>query len=309
MGRITAENKHTGKLYPVDSKAIYRVIYEVVDVLPTENIKTSVIYCVPIIGKENEYDMFLYINGDWVSVGSGSIDLSDYYTKEETADLLSDKMDLAPLNPTAEQIAALPVGQVYGDTANHKGTIKGGQEFYDTEYVDNNYRKTIINSQFRPPCNTQNHQTDYKVGDTWITTTTNSVRLYKLAQTTYSDFNGYTHYWVAETPTLHYISRSASLPTQIVPERVNYGDSHYYYEQPQYSMGDYICRRDSNMQTIALYICVSAKIQQLGTSCVVNYKWEEVSIPYNTYTKTEINTMIGDIGTALDTLNNNLAEV
>ena len=45
-------------------------------------------------------------------------------------------MDLAPLNPTAEQIAALPSGQLYSDVVNHKGIIKGGQEFYDTNYVD-----------------------------------------------------------------------------------------------------------------------------------------------------------------------------
>lgn len=143
MGRIIAENKHTGKLYPVDSKAIYRVIYEVVDVLPTENIKTSVIYCIPIVGKENEYDMFLYIDSNWVSVGSGSIDLSDYYTKEETAELISDKMDLAPLNPTAEQIAAMPDGQPYRVSNAReaylffKGT--GGGKFYNDAYNSKHY--------------------------------------------------------------------------------------------------------------------------------------------------------------------------
>lgn len=220
MGRIIAENKHTGKLYPVDSKAIYRVIYEVVAVLPTENIKTSVIYCVPIIGKENEYDMFLYIDSNWVSVGSGSIDLSDYYTKEEVDDIvadistlsfkivqekpvedietniiylipksgsetgniyeewiyidkewellgatdidLSNYMTLAPLNPTAEEIAALPSGQLYGDTTNHKGVIKGGQEFYDTTYVDENYRKTVVSDKYPQSIN------GFNAGDKWI---------------------------------------------------------------------------------------------------------------------------------------------
>lgn len=167
MGRIIAENKHTGKLYPVDSKAIYRVIYEVVAVLPTENIKTSVIYCVPIIGKENEYDMFLYIDSDWVSIGSGSIDLSDYYTKEETADLISDKMDLAPLNPTAEQIAALSSGQLYSDTANHKGVVKGGQEFYDTNYIDEYYRR-VFESEYLPPNTVVNGDLGLKIGDIWV---------------------------------------------------------------------------------------------------------------------------------------------
>lgn len=206
MGRIVGENKHKGTLYPVDSKAIYRIIYEVVAVLPTENIKTSVIYCVPIIGKDNEYDMFLYIDG-WSKIGSGSIDLSDYYTKEEVDDIvadistlsfkivqekpvedietniiylipksgssagniyeewiyidnkwellgttdidLSNYMTLAPLNPTAEQIAALPAGQLYNDTTNHKGILKtngqypyqNGQEFYDSVYIEQHYKQ------------------------------------------------------------------------------------------------------------------------------------------------------------------------
>ena len=44
-----------------------------------------------------------------------------------------------------------------------------------------------------------------------------------------------------------------------------------------------------------------------------NNKWElmggtDIDLS-NYYTKTEIDSMIGDIGTALDTLNNNLAEV
>lgn len=50
--------------------------------------------------------------------------------------LFNTKMDLAPLNPTAEEIEAMPDSQLYGDTVNHKGTIKGGQSFYDTEYID-----------------------------------------------------------------------------------------------------------------------------------------------------------------------------
>ncbi len=46
------------------------------------------------------------------------------------------KMSCAPLNPTAAQIDAMSAGQLYGDTVNHKGTIKGGQSFYDTTYID-----------------------------------------------------------------------------------------------------------------------------------------------------------------------------
>lgn len=49
---------------------------------------------------------------------------------------LEAKMDLAPINPTAEKINAMAAGQFYGDTVNHKGVIKGGQSFYDTTYID-----------------------------------------------------------------------------------------------------------------------------------------------------------------------------
>ncbi len=63
---------------------------------------------------------------DWLKI-STEIDISD---------LKTEKMSHAPINPTAEQIAAMSTGQLYGDTVNHKGTIKGGQSFYDTEYID-----------------------------------------------------------------------------------------------------------------------------------------------------------------------------
>ena len=69
---------------------------------------------------------------NWREEG-GSIDA---YTKAETNALLVDKMDLAPLNPTAQEIEDMPDGQLYGDENSHKGIIKGGQSFYDTTYID-----------------------------------------------------------------------------------------------------------------------------------------------------------------------------
>lgn len=52
----------------------------------------------------------------------------DAYTKAETNALLADKMDLAPLNPTAEEITAMPSGQIYDETDDKVVTIKGGTE-------------------------------------------------------------------------------------------------------------------------------------------------------------------------------------
>lgn len=57
--------------------------FQVVNVLPTENISTSTIYLVPSTtpGEENIYDEYIYVNGDWEHIGSTSVDLSDYVTK------------------------------------------------------------------------------------------------------------------------------------------------------------------------------------------------------------------------------------
>lgn len=56
-----------------------------VDVLPTEDIKTNVIYAVPSDNpKEKDVRIeYVYINNDWEILGTTKIDLSNYYTKEE----------------------------------------------------------------------------------------------------------------------------------------------------------------------------------------------------------------------------------
>ena len=58
---------------------------EAVDVLPTEDIKTNVIYAVPSDNpKEKDVRIeYVYINNDWEILGTTKIDLSNYYTKEE----------------------------------------------------------------------------------------------------------------------------------------------------------------------------------------------------------------------------------
>ncbi len=98
--------------------------------------------------------------------------LNNYYTRTQVNSLISTKMDLAPINPTAEQIAALPVGQLYGDTVNHKGNIKGGQEFYDTEYIDlelsNRPKKTILGTGSPIPVYIKLGNTMPKKGDIFI---------------------------------------------------------------------------------------------------------------------------------------------
>lgn len=344
MGIIVAENKHKGTLYPVDSKAIYRVIYEVVAVLPTDNIKTSVIYCLPIIGKDNEYDMYFYIDG-WAKIGSGSIDLSDYYTKEEvdgivsdistlsfkivqekpiedidtnviylipksgsetgniyeewiyidnkwellgTTDIdLSNYMTLAPLNPTAAQIEVMPYGQLYGDTANHKGNIKGGQSFYDTEYIDENYRKIIINNTRRPPYRVANGSY-VKPGDIWIYYDTVCI-LYSINYDRYS--SGYICNWI---PIHNQTSNVPALPSASgTLEIANYAEPSVSGRErayPRYLTGDSISVGDT-VYRVSLSINDSANRY--------TYTFTRIPSADDTYTKTEINSMIGDIETLL----------
>lgn len=57
--------------------------FQVVEELPTENISTSTIYLISagLVGEDNNYDEYIYVNGNWELIGSTSIDLSDYVTK------------------------------------------------------------------------------------------------------------------------------------------------------------------------------------------------------------------------------------
>lgn len=99
----------------------------------------------------------------------------DAYTKAETNELLADKMDLAPFNPTAQEIEAMPSGQLYSDTVNHKGVLKGNagygldQEFFDSEYMKQNYRR-IHQSRYTNPIavNYSDVPYLYQVGDIWV---------------------------------------------------------------------------------------------------------------------------------------------
>lgn len=67
--------------------------YEVVQSLPvTGDIHT--IYLLPKQGANGDiYEEYLWVNGDYEMIGTTSADLSNYYTKTETDNLLADKQD------------------------------------------------------------------------------------------------------------------------------------------------------------------------------------------------------------------------
>ena len=88
---------------------------EPVDVLPTEDIKTNIIYAIPSENTKlkNARDEYIYLNGDWECIGTTAVDLGNYYTKTEVEDIISRNLD--------EAMAYI------------------GGNYYTNEEIDNNY--------------------------------------------------------------------------------------------------------------------------------------------------------------------------
>lgn len=73
------------------------VKFIVVTELPTENIDETAIYMKPVESPtgENNFEELIYVNGKWEDLGTPNVavDLSNYYTKEESDEKLSVKQD------------------------------------------------------------------------------------------------------------------------------------------------------------------------------------------------------------------------
>ena len=75
---------------------------QIVQTLPTQDISTSTIYLVPKTASTNDnYDEYIYVNNSWEHIGSTEVDLSNYYTKTQTDNLLDDKADVSSLSTVA----------------------------------------------------------------------------------------------------------------------------------------------------------------------------------------------------------------
>lgn len=72
-------------------------IFIVVAELPTEDIIPNKIYLLPKDESEtgNLWDEYIYLNGQWELIGSVTVDLTNYYDKNEINNLLSGKVDKA----------------------------------------------------------------------------------------------------------------------------------------------------------------------------------------------------------------------
>ena len=72
---------------------------EIVQTLPTEDISTTTIYMIRNSESSgtNIYDEYMYINSQWELIGTSATDFGNYYTKNETDNLLSGKVDNSTL--------------------------------------------------------------------------------------------------------------------------------------------------------------------------------------------------------------------
>lgn len=86
--------------------------FEVVATLPTENIKTNVVYLLGPIGTgADKYEEWIYSNSQWVKIGETSIDLSNYVTVNQL------NTALGFYTPT-QQLAAVATGGKLSDLSD-----------------------------------------------------------------------------------------------------------------------------------------------------------------------------------------------
>ncbi|WP_313069747.1 phage tail protein [Lacrimispora sp.] len=66
---------------------------EIIEVLPSENISATTMYLQKETDK-NSYLQWLYLNNEWANIGTTDIDLTNYYSKADTDDLLNKKVNI-----------------------------------------------------------------------------------------------------------------------------------------------------------------------------------------------------------------------
>lgn len=247
-------------------------------------------------GQTGEKGEIAFWNGElWYLYNVATLGQTTYYHWDKVAvtEDLEAKMDLAPLNPTAEQIAALPVGQVYGDTANHKGTIKGGQSFYDSAYIDENYRRTFIDNEYNPPYRVPSSVNDFQIGDMWVNT--GQMRSFTLVSISTSD--NFKHYnWKPENIVFIKIPNQPQVGDEFPSRTI---DSEKWIYNPTWFIGDIVFNEKQGTGVSERLWTLRNLIVSVTSLITCSYKWQEISIPENTYTKNEIDTMIGDIESLL----------
>lgn len=67
--------------------------FEVVSVLPTTGEKGT-IYLVPIAGRTNAYNEYIYVNNSWEQIGTTDIDLSGYVQTSDLVAITNSEIDI-----------------------------------------------------------------------------------------------------------------------------------------------------------------------------------------------------------------------
>ena len=97
-------------------------LYVIVDSLPVSDIKTNKIYLVRnASGADNNiYTEYAYINSAWEKIGEykADVDLSNYYTKSQTDNLLSAKADASSVY-TKSQVDSMVGNKVSAEVSNN----------------------------------------------------------------------------------------------------------------------------------------------------------------------------------------------
>lgn len=221
--------------------------------------------------------------------------------------LINAKMSLAPLNPTMQEIAALPSGQLYSDTTNHKGVVKDGQEFYDASKIDSmllNYVKNsaldsaitdfyiglinppVLNSP--PPGKAQTgdlYDIGTVIGYTLPITFSSTVTIYFVLKDITFGLNRYNYNWQRLGG-----SHSFKLRTGVPVSTLNYDDTF----TPPLKVGDTAVKDPYNPSAKRTYYVLENVIT---STTEMTFVWTEVPIHKttlsgygitNAYTKTEI---------------------
>ena len=113
--------------------AISTISIEVVQTLPTQDIKTNTIYLVPkqTAGTQNVYDEYIYVNNAWELIGDTEIDLSNYVTTTDLATALQDYVTSTGLSTilanyyTSSQVDTLLGGKVNDVEVNGTSVVNG----------------------------------------------------------------------------------------------------------------------------------------------------------------------------------------
>ena len=80
-----------------------RLTTEIVTSLPTENISTTTIYLIKV-GETNNYTQHMYIGDAWADLGSTTIDLSGYVSKQQLTTTLADYVKSTDLQAHVDNI-------------------------------------------------------------------------------------------------------------------------------------------------------------------------------------------------------------